>query len=186
LVQSDRIPIFLKRPVALRSKECAGEHSEGRETQISLQLQSPAFRDGERIPERFSCDGADMSPPLRWSDVPARTHSFALFCDDPDAPGGTFHHWAIYYIPVSTRALTEGVGNTGNIGLMRQGVNDFGKMGYGGACPPKGHGTHHYHFKLMALDVGHLDVRGNRCGDIEKAANSHKLAETELVGLFSR
>lgn len=153
---------------------------------MSLQLRSPAFGNGERIPERFSCDGADMSPPLAWSDAPAGTHSFALFCDDPDAPNGTFHHWAIYDIPVSTRELPEGFSSTGTIGLMRQGMNDFGKAGYGGACPPKGHGTHHYHFKLVALDVGHLDVRGNRCEDIERAARSHTLAETELVGTFSR
>lgn len=153
---------------------------------MSLQLQSPAFSNGERIPERFSCDGADMSPPLAWSDVPAGTHSFALFCDDPDAPDGTFHHWAIYDIPVSTRELSEGIPSTGTIGLMHQGKNDFGKTGYGGACPPKGHGTHHYHFKLVALDVGHLDVRGNRCEDIERAARSHTLGETELVGTFSR
>ncbi len=153
---------------------------------MSLQLQSPAFRDGQKMSERFSCDGADVSPPLAWADVPAGTHSLALFCDDPDAPDGTFHHWAIFDIPMTTRELSEGVANTGSIGMMRQGVNDFGKVGYGGACPPKGHGTHHYHFKLMALDVGHLDVRGNRCEDIERAARSHAIAETELVCIYSR
>jgi Raf kinase inhibitor-like YbhB/YbcL family protein len=153
---------------------------------MSLQLQSPAFSDGEKIPERFSCDGADVSPPLAWSDVPVGTHSFALLCNDPDTPAGTFHHWAIYDIPVSTRELPEGISSTARIGLMRQGVNDFGKTGYGGACPPKGHGTHHYHFKLMALDVGHLDVRGTGCDDVERAARSHVLAETELIGTFSR
>ena len=145
---------------------------------MSLQLQSPAFRDGQTIPERFSCDGADVSPPLTWADTPAGTHSLALFCDDPDAPGGTFHHWAIYDIPKSTGELSEG--------MMRQGVNDFGKLGYGGACPPKGDRAHHYHFTLMALDVGHLDVRGNRCEDIERAARSHAIAATELVGTYSR
>ena len=153
---------------------------------MSLQLQSPAFRDGEKIPERFSCDGADISPPLAWADVPAGTHSLAVFCDDPDAPGGTFHHWAVYDIPKSTSELSEGVANSDRIGLMRQGVNDFGKVGYGGACPPTGDTPHHYHFKLMALDVGHLDVRGNSCDEIEKAARSHAIAETELVGIYGR
>ena len=153
---------------------------------MGMQLTSPAFKYGERIPERFSCDGADISPPLAWSEAPQGTHSFALFCDDPDAPGGTFHHWAVYDIPVSTHELREGFSSAGTLGLVRQGVNDFGKGGYGGACPPKGHGTHHYHFKLMALDVGHLDVRSTRCGDIEAAARSHTLAEADLVGIYSR
>ena len=153
---------------------------------MGMQLTSPAFKYGERLPERFSCDGADLSPPLAWSEAPEGTHSFALFCDDPDAPGGTFHHWAVYDIPVSTHDLREAFASAGAIGLIRQGVNDFGKTGYGGACPPKGHGTHHYHFKLMALDVGHLDVRGTRCGDIEAAARKHAVAETDLVGIYSR
>ena len=151
-----------------------------------MRLQSPAFKNGERIPQRFTCDGADLSPPLAWSEAPPGTHSFALFCEDPDAPSGTFHHWAVYDIPVTSHALPEGVSKTDAIGLMRQGMNDFGQIGYGGACPPMGHGAHHYHFKLMALDVGHLDVRGNRYRDIENAARSHALAETELVGVFSR
>jgi Raf kinase inhibitor-like YbhB/YbcL family protein len=123
---------------------------------------------------------------LAWSEAPEGTHSFALFCDDPDAPAGIFHHWAVYDIPVSTHNLPEAFASTGAIGLIRQGVNDFGRTGYGGACPPKGHGTHHYHFKLMALDVGHLDVRGTRCGDIEATARKHIVAETDLVGIYSR
>jgi Raf kinase inhibitor-like YbhB/YbcL family protein len=153
---------------------------------MSLHLQSPAFQDGQKIPERFSCDGADLSPPLAWTDVPAGAHSFALFCNDPDAPGGAFHHWAVYDIPKSTGALPEGIAHDGSIGMMRQGLNDFGNVGYGGACPPKGDRPHHYHFTLMALDVGHLDVRGNRCEDIERAARSHMIAETELVGIYER
>ena len=153
---------------------------------MSLHLQSAAFRDGQKIPERFSCDGTDISPPLAWADLPAGTHSLALFCDDPDAPGGTFHHWAIYDIPKSTSELSEGLASSDRIGMMRQGLNDFGKVGYGGACPPKGDRAHHYHFRLMALDGGHLDVRGNRCADIERAARSHMIAETELVGMYSR
>jgi len=153
---------------------------------MGMHFTSPAFGNGERIPERFSCDGLDQSPPLAWSEAPKGTHSFALFCDDPDAPGGTFHHWAVYDIPVSTHELPEGFPRTPTVGLARQGVNDFGKVGYGGACPPRGHGPHHYHFRLMALDVGHLSVRSSRCGDIEATARTHSLAEIDLVGVYSR
>jgi Raf kinase inhibitor-like YbhB/YbcL family protein len=153
---------------------------------MSMQLTSRAFKYGETISERFSRDGANISPPLSWSDAPPGTHSFALFCDDPDAPSGTFHHWAVYDIPVTTHDLPEGFSGSSMVGLARQGVNDFGQAGYGGACPPKDHGPHHYHFKLMALDVGHLDVRSKKCADIEAAASNHKLAETELVGTYSR
>ena len=153
---------------------------------MGMHLTSPAFKYGEKLPERFGCDGANLSPPLGWSDAPKETHSFALFCEDPDAPGGTFHHWAVYDIPVSTHDLPEAFSGTDMTGLIRQGVNDFGALGYGGACPPKGHGTHHYHFKLMALDVGHLNVRGTRCADIEAATRGHVLAETDLMGFYSR
>ena len=153
---------------------------------MSMLLSSPAFKHGEKIPPQYSCDGADMSPPLAWTETPPGTHSFALFCDDPDAPDGTFHHWAVYDIPISTHDLPEGFPKADAIGLIRQGTNDFGKPGYGGSCPPKGHGMHHYHFKLMALDVGHLDVRGRKCEDIEAAARKHLLSETELTGIYSR
>src|SRR5713101_7005105 len=153
---------------------------------MAMHLTSPVFKYGEKMPERFSCDGANISPPLTWSDVPQGTHSLALFCDDPDAPDGTFHHWAVYDIPVTTHDLPEGFSSAAMVGLIRQGVNDFRKVGYGGACPPKGHGAHHYHFKLMALDVGHLNVRGTRCGDIEAVARAHALAESDLVGIYSR
>lgn len=153
---------------------------------MGMHLTSSAFNSGEKLPQKFSCDGANVSPPLAWSEAPKETHSFALFCDDPDAPGGMFHHWAIYDIPVSTHDLPEGFSAAAFNGLVRQGVNDFGQLGYGGACPPKGHGTHHYHFKLMALNVGHLAVRGKTCKDIADAARGHILAETEMMGLYSR
>jgi len=153
---------------------------------MRMHLVSPAFRNGEALPVRFTCEGADVSPPLAWSNVPKETQSFALFCEDPDAPGGTFHHWAIYDIPAATMELPEAFLHTGTVGPMHQGINDFGKTGYGGACPPKGHGIHHYHFKLLALDVGLLDARGKRCSDITKAARPHTIAEAELVGLYMR
>jgi len=154
---------------------------------MGMNLRSSSFKHGERIPERYSCDGGDLSPPLSWADPPTDTHSFAIFCDDSDAPTGNFHHWAMYDIPKTTREVPEGFASNVTRSLIVQGENDFGKMGYGGACPPKGHGTHHYHFKVMALDCGHLDTQGkNNADDIETIARAHCLAEAELVGMYSR
>jgi Raf kinase inhibitor-like YbhB/YbcL family protein len=154
---------------------------------MGMQLSSSAFKNGERLPQRYSCDGEDLSPPLAWSDPPAETRSFAIFCDDPDAPNGTFHHWAMFNIPGTTRELPEGFASHVTKSLVLQGKNDFGKAGYGGACPPKGHKPHHYHFKLMALDCGQLDTHGKQHADeIEACANEHRLAEAELVGTYSR
>ena len=154
---------------------------------MSMKLNSSAFKNGDRLPQRFSCDGEDMSPPLAWTGAPENTRSFAIFCDDPDAPSGMFHHWAIYDIPKTTHELPEGFAANVARSLVLQGTNDFGKPGYGGACPPKGHGTHHYHFKVMALDCGHLDTHGrNKAADVEATARDHCLAEAELVGIYSR
>ena len=154
---------------------------------MGMQLKSSAFTNGERIPRRYSCDGEDMSPPLAWVDAPEDTRSFAIFCDDPDAPSGTFHHWAMFDIPKTTRELPEGFASNAARSLALQGTNDFGKTGYGGACPPKGHGTHHYHFKVMALDCGHLDTQGKTdATQIEALAKEHCIAHAELVGVYSR
>jgi Raf kinase inhibitor-like YbhB/YbcL family protein len=154
---------------------------------MGMQLQSSAFDDGDRLPKRYSCDGEDLSPPLAWSGAPENTRSFAIFCDDPDAPSGTFHHWAMYDIPKTTRELPEGSASNVERSLILQGTNDFGKPGYGGACPPRGHGDHHYHFKVMALDCGHLDTHGrNNAADIEALAREHCLAQAELVAVYSR
>lgn len=154
---------------------------------MAMQLKSSAFKNGDRLPKRYSCDGEDLSPPLAWSEPPSGTHSFAIFCDDPDAPSGTFHHWAMYDIPITTREVPEGFSGKTPAGLIAEARNDFGKAGYGGACPPKGHGTHHYHFKVMALDCGHLETRGKRdAAEIESLAREHCLAEAELVGVYSR
>ncbi len=154
---------------------------------MGMTLQSPAFKNGERLPPLYSCDGEDMSPPLAWSDPPKETRSFAIFCDDPDAPSGIFHHWAMYDIPKTTLEVPEGFAANVTKSLILQGKNDFGRAGYGGACPPKGHGAHHYHFKVMALDCGHLDTQGkNGADEIEALARQHCLAEAEVVGVYSR
>jgi Raf kinase inhibitor-like YbhB/YbcL family protein len=154
---------------------------------MDFRLTSPAFSDGERIPARYTCTGDDASPPLAWSDAPAGTLSFALLCDDPDAPGGTWRHWALFDIPADTRNLAEGQPKDEQVGAMRQGVNDFRRVGYGGPCPPPGHGVHHYHFRLLALSAERLDLLPRpRFEAVEQAARRQVLAEAALVGTFSR
>lgn len=150
-------------------------------TLAKLELTSDAFADGQPIPTEYSCDGANKSPALHWGDPPAGAKSFALVIDDPDAPSGTFRHWGAYDIPASARSIAPG---------QRVGIevsNDFGKPGYGGPCPPRGHGVHHYHFKLFALDVDRLSLGpGSKVADVEKEASKHALAQGELIGTYER
>ena len=151
-----------------------------------MRLRSSAFADGSAIPRRFTCQGEDISPPLEWTDVPAGTKSLALFCDDPDAPGGTWHHWAAYDIAGSQTALPLDAGSTAEKLGFKQAVNDFDKPGYGGPCPPPGP-PHHYHFRLLALSVEKLSARsGASCRAIESEARKHRLAEATLVGIYRR
>ena len=121
-----------------------------------MRLISTAFADGSAIPRRFTCDGEDLSPPLNWNDAPPDTRSFVLLCDDPDAPAGTWHHWAAYDIPSTLTAFAERA-SAEKLGF-KQAINDFRRPGYGGPCPPRGHGLHHYQFQLLALSVDHLPV----------------------------
>lgn len=154
---------------------------------MTMQLRSSAFLDGETIPRRHTCDGEDLSPPLEWSGHPAQARSFAVVCDDPDAPGGTWHHWAAYDIPADHSGLAEGAAQRGGEIGFKQAVNDFGRQAYGGPCPPHRHGPHHYHFRILALSVARLPLSGRpSCKDIERAARKHVIAEASLVGLYER
>jgi hypothetical protein len=152
-----------------------------------MQLISSGFFDGAAIPRRFTCDSEDMSPPLEWSGAPAETRSFVILCDDPDAPGGTWHHWAAYDIPADQMRLAEGAARDGGRRGFKQAINDFDKLGYGGPCPPRGHGPHHYQFRLLALSIDRLMV-GDRpsCQMVEREARKHVLAEATLVGIYQR
>lgn len=120
-------------------------------------ISSPIFDNGQAIPPAYTCDGTDISPPLAWRDPPLGTQGFVLIVADPDALGGTFHHWGVYDIPASQAALTAGV----PLGRQEVVINDFRQPGYGGPCPPKGNGVHHYHFRLAALNQPRLNLPPN-------------------------
>ena len=155
----------------------------------ALTLTSPAFKNNEAIPAKFTCDGANHSPPLAWSGAPAKTASYALIVEDPDAPGGTFVHWVIYDLPAATTSLPEGVQrgeSVSQLGGARQGAGGFkGQPGYGGPCPPKGP-AHHYHFRLFALDKK-LGLKPNASRDeVVGAMSGHELGRAELVGTYAR
>lgn len=148
-------------------------------------LTSAAFGAGEPIPAKYTCDGADISPPLEWSDPPPGTQSFALICDDPDAPVGTWVHWVIFNLPATARGLPEAVPIGSELADgSRQGRNSWGRTSYGGPCPPGG--THRYFFKLYALDAQLPLSPGAGKDDLMRAMEGHILASTELMGTYSR
>ena len=151
-----------------------------------MQLGSRAFSNGSAIPRRFTCDGDDLSPPLDWKAAPATTRSFVLLCDDPDAPAGKWHHWAAYDIDADQTTLAEGAGRDA-AAQFKQAINDFRRAGYGGPCPPHGHGRHRYHFRLLALSVDRLPL-GDKpsCSEVEREARKHAVAEATLIGVYQR
>ncbi len=154
---------------------------------MTFRLTSTGFSDGQRIPKRYTCEGEDLSPPLAWSDAPPATRSYLLMCDDPDAPAGTWRHWSLFNVPATVTELEEGLSRDAHVDAMRQGINDFGEIGYRGPCPPRGHGTHHYHFRLLALNIDKLSVKDRaKCKEVETAARSHVIATAALVGIYSR
>jgi Raf kinase inhibitor-like YbhB/YbcL family protein len=175
--------------VMIASVAVAARAAEKEVTVAQFTLSSPSFRNNHPMPAKHSCEGEDASPALKWEGAPAGTKSFALICDDPDAPGGTWVHWVIYGIGVGTTSLPENVAKTDAVGALggaKQGVNDFGKVGYGGPCPPRGHGSHHYHFRLYALDAELNLAGGVKRHQLEGAMKGHILAQTELVGTYQR
>ena len=152
---------------------------------MPFSLTSTAFTQGRPIPALYTCEGKDSSPPLAWNEPPAGTKSFALISDDPDAPGKMWVHWVIWNVPPSARQLPEAVPATETLSDgSRQGMTDFGRVGYGGPCPPSG--THRYLFKLYALDLV-LDLKpGATKRDLEQAMNGHILAQIQLVGTYQK
>ncbi len=162
------------------------------ESTMTLTLTSRVFSPNETIPRRFTGDGSDFSPPLAWSvrSMPEGTRELALICDDPDAPRPQpWVHWVLYKIPADCACLPENIPNTETLEQPKgalQGRNSWGNPGYGGPAPPKGHGLHHYHFKLFALDT-ELDLRpGLTKDELLSAMKGHILATGELVGTYQR
>ncbi len=152
-----------------------------------MKVESKAFREGETIPVKYTCDGVDISPSVSWSGVPDGTRSFVLIMDDPDAPIGTFTHWVVYDIPGSVRELNEGFPKADQINTIKQGVNDFGYVGYGGPCPPKGHGYHRYFFRVYALDIESLGLPAKATRrQVEERMKGHILGEGSLMGRYKR
>ena len=155
---------------------------------MAFELSSPAFLDGHPIPRKYTQDGDNLSPPLEWREAPRGTRSFVLIVEDPDARRGTtFRHWGLYNIDANRDLLPEGVGHSVKTEDLGMGVNDFGHPHYDGPAPPKGHGLHHYHFKLAALDTDTLSQAPKaRAEDIWEMAQDHLLAQAELIGTYER
>jgi Raf kinase inhibitor-like YbhB/YbcL family protein len=147
-----------------------------------IEVSSPAFKAGATIPKRHTGEGKDVSPPLEWSSLPQRTKEIAIICDDPDAPTQKpFVHWVAYKIRADRRGLPEG----STQGVL-EGTNDFGEVGYDGCMPPRGHGVHHYHFNVYALDTELDAVAGLSKDELLAAMDGHVLDEGELVGTYER
>lgn len=152
---------------------------------MNLAITSPAFNHGDRIPTPYTCDGENMSPPLRWSQVPEGAQSLALIMDDPDAPSGTFVHWVFFNLPPDVDMVSEGAQPVDIQSLGGEnGTNSRGQDAYTGPCPPSG--EHRYFFKLYALDTTVGLTPGASKADLESAMAGHVLEQAELIGLYAR
>jgi Raf kinase inhibitor-like YbhB/YbcL family protein len=174
-MQREQTPRPLQEDLAQREgAQPAQEHS--------LILTSPAFPAQSPIPRKYTGEGQDISPPLAWSGVPQDAKELALICEDPDAPPPTpWVHWVAYGIPPTQQGLPEGAHEH-----LTQGQNDFHKTGYAGPMPPPGHGVHHYHFRLYALDAPLQAGPGLTKKQLQAAMRGHILAEGELIGTYER
>ena len=150
-----------------------------------IKLTSTAFKEGDAIPRGYTCDGANVSPPLEWTGVPKSAKTIAIITDDPDAPSGTWVHWVLFNLPAEGLGLIENTPQAETLtGGGVQGKNDFGKIGYGGPCPPSG--THRYFFKFYALDSELPLQAGATKAEIEQAMQGHIVAEAQLMGTYHR
>jgi Raf kinase inhibitor-like YbhB/YbcL family protein len=152
---------------------------------MTITITSSAFKEGGLIPAKYTCDGKNISPPLNWQQIPDGTKSFALICDDPDAPVGDWVHWVMWNIPAEANQLPENIPPVKELpDGTKQGTNDFRRSGYGGPCPPSG--VHRYYFKIYALDVM-LDLPASTTKrDLLTAMKDHILAEGKLMGKYGR
>jgi hypothetical protein len=171
------VVLILAAPFKVRGQQASSS---------KIELKTTSFAPGGFIPRRFTCEAADVSPALTWTEPPAGTQSFALIEDDPDAPSGTFVHWLVYDLPAVYRQLPEGLSRNDQMpGGGRQGTNDFSRTGYSGPCPPPGR-PHRYFIRLYALDAKpNLRPAATR-RELEAAMQGHILAQAELMGRFQR
>jgi Raf kinase inhibitor-like YbhB/YbcL family protein len=156
-----------------------GEHN------MEIELISRSFGEGESIPSKFTCDGANVSPQLSWNCSVEGVKTFVLIVEDPDAPSGNFTHWLVYNIPADVNLLMENSTPTKNVrDEVLMGTNDFGRIGYGGPCPPSG--THHYYFRMYGLNTAvHLDSGATK-REVLKKMEGHIIARAELMGTYQR
>jgi Raf kinase inhibitor-like YbhB/YbcL family protein len=172
--------------VAMIQADAAGAPAANKESS-SMKITSPAFAHNGEIPQKYTCEGSDVSPPLAWSGIPPNAKSLALIVDDPDAPDPkapqrTWVHWVLYDIPVNATGLEEGVKSLPPGTL--EGTNDWGRTGYGGPCPPIG--RHRYFFKLYALDTTLSDLKKPNKAALEAAMKGHVIAQGELIGTYQK
>ena len=163
-----------------------GSQSSSSGGKMTFSISSSDFQNGGELPKKFTCDGADSSPELSWTDPLTGTHSLALIADDPDAPVGTFTHWVLFNLPEDTRNLPANLSKVDELpNGARQGRNGFRKIGYGGPCPPPGK-PHRYFFKLYALDRK-LDLKPGATGEeLERAIQGHTTGRAEIMGKYGR
>jgi Raf kinase inhibitor-like YbhB/YbcL family protein len=157
-----------------------------KEVEMTVSLSSAAFKDGDKIPVKYTCNGQGMSPPLIWGEPPQKTQVLALIVDDPDAPRGVFTHWVLFNVPANVRQLGEGVSAQEQLqnGAL-QGKNDFGRIGYGSPCPPRGP-AHRYRFTLYTLDTP-LDLKpGASKKQLLDAMKGHIVAQGQIIGTYQR
>lgn len=178
--------ILLFVPAGCRGVAATHRSNVKGDSTMSFALTTTAFSPGGEIPARYTCSGANLSPALAWTDVPAGARSLALIADDPDAPMGTWTHWLVWNLPARDGALPEGVPSHEVLANgARQGTTDFRRIGYGGPCPPPGR-SHHYFFTLYALDASLNLMPGSTRSELEAAMKPHVLAKAEVMGTFRR
>lgn len=171
-------------------KDPITELPEGHIKRMLIRVESPGFKPNEPIPRKYTGDGEDVSPEIRWSGIPKDARQLALICDDPDAPSPQpWVHWVIYQIPVGSTGLAENTPRKEKLETpidAVQGKNSWGAVGYRGPAPPQGHGVHHYHFRIYALDKPLTLGPGKTKSELLAAMKGHILAEGELVGTYQR
>ena len=177
---------FLTFPgCAGRQQQTAPPANLPKEDKAEIKLTSVAFKEGQSIPAPYTCDGVNISPPLEWSGVPKTAKTVAIVVDDPDAPSGPWVHWVLYNLPANNIGVVENVPATENLRAGGfQGKNDFGKIGYGGPCPPSG--THRYFFKIYALDSELPLKAGATKAELMKAMEGHIVLQGQLMGTYRR